>query len=238
MTFNIRNGMAEDGPNHWAKRKELTAETIRNANCDLIGLQEVFDFQLEYLLSELPEYDHYSVGREDGEHAGEQCSILWRRGLFTLKAKGTFWLSNQPTVPNSMTWGNRITRICSWVEFEDGLTFMNTHWDHESVPSRVASANLVLRGLPASKWILVGDFNSEPDWKEMIPLARAEGAQFVTAGNRVATFHDFVGGTIGDHIDHIFASKDLVASDVQVLVSPRGSVYPSDHYPVICRFES
>ncbi len=233
MTFNIRNGVAEDGPNAWELRRHLTAQVIRDANVDIIGLQEVFDFQLEYLLNELPDFESYSVGRDDGVAAGEHCSILWRKGLFTKLESGTFWLSDTPNVPNSMTWGNRITRICSWVKFAEGFIFYNTHWDHESELARHNGAQLIARQLPAEPWILVGDLNAEPDWREVAPISRLGKVNFVTKGNSTATFHDFFGGSIGDHIDHIFSSYHFVAENLKVLVTPRGGVYPSDHYPVI-----
>ncbi len=49
-----------------------------------------------------------------------------------------------------MSWGNRITRICTWArlvdrETGDTIRFYTLHLDHESQPSRVASAALVAR---------------------------------------------------------------------------------------------
>lgn len=234
MTFNIRNGLADDGPNSWPHRRPLTASVIRETSPDVIGLQEVFDFQLSYLLSELPEYQHYSVGRDDGREAGEHCSILWRRDKLVRVKAGTFWLSDTPDEPGSMTWGNRITRICSWVQFAEGFTLYNTHWDHESVPARTNSGTLFLDVLPSSPWILVGDFNAEPSWPEMQDLVSWSNAQFVTAENSVGTFHSFTGGTEGDKIDHIFTSPGLVCRDLVVDTFSDGGIFPSDHYPVSC----
>ena len=45
MSFNIRLGVANDGPNHWDKRKELVVQTIRKYSPDLLGLQEVWPMQ-------------------------------------------------------------------------------------------------------------------------------------------------------------------------------------------------
>jgi len=42
MSFNIRLGVANDGENHWDKRKELVLKTIQNFGPDLLGLQEVW----------------------------------------------------------------------------------------------------------------------------------------------------------------------------------------------------
>ena len=45
MSFNIRLGVANDGANHWDKRKELVLKTIQNFGPDLLGLQEVWHMQ-------------------------------------------------------------------------------------------------------------------------------------------------------------------------------------------------
>ena len=41
MTFNIRYGQADDGPQRWEVRRELVIERIRAAAPDLLGLQAV-----------------------------------------------------------------------------------------------------------------------------------------------------------------------------------------------------
>ena len=46
MTFNIRYGLADDGENHWVRRKELVFDAIADHAADVIGLQESLDFQL------------------------------------------------------------------------------------------------------------------------------------------------------------------------------------------------
>ena len=233
LTFNIRNGLAKDGINSWENRKNLTAKTIQEAQADIIGLQEVYDFQLEYLLIQLPEYQCYSIGREDGASAGEHCSILWRKDSFHQTLGGTFWLSETPDIPNSSTWGNRITRICSWVEFDEGFRIYNTHWDHESQQSRVNSAELTLQVLPSTPWILLGDFNAEPDSVELQFLAKAPNIDFVTRDNLIGTFHNFQGGTDGDRIDHVFVSKGIKTGPVKVITTEEGNLFPSDHYPIV-----
>ena len=232
LTFNIRNGLAADGEHSWEHRKHLTSQTILDTNAAVIGLQEVYEFQLTYLLEQLSEYQSYSVGREDGISAGEQCSILWRKDKLSRVRAGTFWLSDTPDVPKSNTWGNRITRICSWVEFEQGFRFYNTHMDHESQSARQRGAELIGNVLPTSPWILVGDFNAEPGSPEMDIMAKA--GHFVTEDNPIGTFHDYRGGTDGDRIDHIFHSPGLSASAPKVLMDSESGLYPSDHYPVRC----
>ncbi len=234
MTFNIRNGLADDGANSWEFRRHLTAQVIRDSNAEIIGLQEVFEFQLEYLKSELPEYSFYSVGRDDGNTQGEQCTILWRADIFHLIDMGTFWLSDTPDVPNSMTWGNQITRICSWLGIYEGFYFYNTHWDHASPAARLKSAEMIASlHLNSGPWILIGDFNAEPKSPDLTPLIQIEGCEFVSKDNLTGTFHDFRGGDDGAPIDHMFVGGGIKAKLVEVVRTSQNGIYPSDHYPVI-----
>lgn len=237
MTFNIRNGLADDGPNSWDDRCHLTAEVIRKHSPDVIGLQEVFDFQLDYLLGELPSYEHYSVGRDDGLSGGEHCTILWNPDRLHPKGQGTFWLSATPETPGSRHWENRITRICSWVEFEE-LTFFNTHLDHESAMARSKGSQLIHSRLPETPWILLGDFNALPTWNDIYALNVNPNISFVTRDNKIGTFHGFAGGNDGDLIDHIFTSKNWRVSELTIDLFHDQSIYPSDHYPVIAKLHS
>lgn len=228
LTFNIRNGLAEDGEHAWPNRRHVTAQVIREANADLVCLQEAFDFQLDYLLGELPDYAAYSAGRDDGERDGEACSILWKKSRFAPLDKGTFWLSDTPSEPGSTNWGNRITRICSWVDFGTFALF-NTHWDHESQPAREKSAGLIHRHLPLTPWIVVGDLNAEPDSTEVLALPGI----LHTAGLEGGTFHNFRGGEDGDRIDHVASSIDFRCQRLEVIRTQYGNLWPSDHYPVL-----
>ena len=73
MSFNIRLGVANDGENRWDLRKELVVKTIREYNPDLLGLQEVFPMQEEYLRENLPGYAYYGRSRLVDPKEGEAC---------------------------------------------------------------------------------------------------------------------------------------------------------------------
>ncbi|HLO97354.1 MAG TPA: endonuclease/exonuclease/phosphatase family protein [Fimbriimonas sp.] len=238
MTFNIRNGRANDGENSWPNRRHLTAQVIKKNDPDIIGLQEVYDFQLQYLLSQLPEYEFYSIGRDDGERDGEQCTILWKPDRLHLADSETFWLSDNPSEPGSATWGNRTTRICSMVTFKEGFTFLNTHLDHESSAARAKGIALILEKLPANPWIMVGDLNAEPDSEDLKSLTQSEVIRFHTASQPLGTFHNFTGKSDGEKIDHIFSSPEWSARAIQVDRTKDEGLYPSDHYPVTCQLKN
>jgi endonuclease/exonuclease/phosphatase family metal-dependent hydrolase len=122
MTFNIRYGTANDGANHWKNRKEMVCDVLRKYRSDLVGVQEALRFQLDYIREEVPGYALIGVGREDGKTKGEYSAILYRSKRLEVNESGTFWLSDTPEIPGSITWGNACTRICTWGRFVDRKT--------------------------------------------------------------------------------------------------------------------
>ena len=147
MTFNIRYGTAKDGENEWSARREMLLDVIRNTNPDLLGLQEALDFQIDEITAAVPGYAVVGVGRDDGAEKGEYSAILFRRDRFHVAEAGTFWFSDTPQAVASKSWGNQITRICTWARFIDrdgrGLYHFNLHLDHQSQPSRERSTVLL-----------------------------------------------------------------------------------------------
>src|SRR5688572_24533450 len=137
MSFNIRYGTARDSIDSWPHRREMVFDVMRSFDADIMGLQEALRFQLDEVGAALPAYAELGVGRDDGKTAGEYSAILYRRGRFDVLDQGTFWFSDTPATPGSASWGNRITRICTWARLRDrtgGRTFYvyNLHLDHES----------------------------------------------------------------------------------------------------------
>ncbi|MFN7019784.1 MAG: endonuclease/exonuclease/phosphatase family protein [Phycisphaerales bacterium] len=179
MSFNIRYGTAADGPDHWDRRRSLALEAIAARAPDILGLQEALRFQIDDLRAAFPHYAETGSGRDDGRSAGEHCTILFDASRFRLDRSGNFWLSDTPEVPGSASWGNTITRICSWarlVELPDqasgpgGRAFLvfNTHLDHQSEAARQRSAELIASRIlalagPREPVILMGDFNCGED---------------------------------------------------------------------------
>jgi len=248
MTFNIRYGTADDGSNAWPLRRALLIETIRTARPDVLGLQEALRFQLDEISAALPDYTELGVGRDDGDTAGEYAAILYRRDRLAAPETGTFWLSDTPDVPGSATWGNRITRICTWARFRDRATqaayvLFNVHLDHESQPSRersvalvVARADSMARDLPT---LVTGDFNAGED-NPAVAAMRAAG--FVDTYRVMdpdptgdGTFGAFRGDSTGDKIDFIFARGPWRVTAADILRRRGGSRDPSDHFPATAR---
>jgi endonuclease/exonuclease/phosphatase family metal-dependent hydrolase len=259
MTFNIRYGTANDGENHWTKRREQLFALLRAEDADLIGLQEALRFQIDEILAAVPGYGVVGVGRDDGKAAGEMSAILFRTGRFHVAESGTFWFSDTPETPGSKTWGNRITRISSWARFIDrdgrGFYHFNLHLDHESQPSREQSTALLLqriaaRRVAAEPVVVTGDFNVGEANPALHTLVGAPGRPdtapppaFVDTfrvlhreDREVGTFTGFeMGKTAGDKIDYVLVAPGTTVLSAGILRTSRDGHYPSDHFPVVAR---
>jgi endonuclease/exonuclease/phosphatase family metal-dependent hydrolase len=255
MSFNIRFGTANDGDNHWSLRREFLFDVVRAADADLVGVQEALDAQLGELLQALPQYGLVGVGRDDGRARGEYAAILYRRDRFRVSDAGTFWFSDTPEVVASRSWGNRITRICTWARFvdRDGQAFWhyNVHLDHESQPSRERSAALLAeriatRRAPAEPVIVTGDFNvgeTNPALTRLTAPRAGAPALFVDAFRvrhpdeaGVGTFNGFkFGQTGGDKIDYVLVLPGTDVLEAAIIRTSRNDRYPSDHFPVTAR---
>lgn len=249
LTYNLRYITSGDqGERAWTARRDQAAELIKNDAADIVGIQEGLPPMMNDLADRLAGYAVIGVGREDGIDRGEYAAILVKSDRFRVQESGTFWLSDTPDVPNSCTWGNTVTRICTWAKLFDRETgrtlhFYNTHLDHASAEARQKGTELILsriaaRGKGAGPVMLTGDFNAaEGDplhaavksaglgdvWRSVHPQAGPDDA---------ATFHQFTGAKGGARIDYIYASPDFKAVESEVIRSSKNGVYPSDHYPV------
>lgn len=249
MTFNIRYGTAPDGENAWVKRSSICLRTIGSANADIIGVQEAIRSQIEAILEVFPEYAQLGVGRDDGRMVGEYSAIFVKKERFDILASGTFWLSDTPEVPGSMSWGNLYPRICSWARMQDALNgytiaVFNTHWDHESQAAREKGALLIRErvrsiALDGDRVILMGDFNageSNPAFVSMLgwperPL-RDSFRMLHPDEKGVGTYNAFRERSNSDKIDAILVSEGWRVLNAEIdRISYEGKM-PSDHFPV------
>lgn len=255
MTFNIRNGKANDGENRWDLRKEFVCDVIRDYSPGVVGVQEAYSFQLDEFNRSLPEYGQVGIGR-DGGSRGEHSSILYLRKRFDVHESGTFWLSDTPATP-SAHWGNRYHRICTWARFVDHETAQtfyvyNTHLDHESQRARENGAQLIIKRIQEREhpdpFILMGDFNaaeSNPviaylkgtgELAGRSPIPVVDSWRVLHPDEKVAgTGCRFTGYLDGPKIDYIFVAPDTHVSEATIVRTSRDGRYPSDHYPVTAR---
>lgn len=250
MTFNIRYGTAADGENSWPQRRRLTFRVIRDFAPVVLGVQEALRFQLDEIERDARHYGEIGVGRDDGVEKGEYSAILYDQRRLEVLEQGTFWLSDTPNVPGSMTWGNQYPRIVTWGRFRDGTTratfyVFNTHWDHESQPARERSAGLLRERIRARRAaddpvLVTGDFNAGEDNAAFRALLTpSDGLRLYDTfrvphpnATETGTYHAFRGERSGPKIDAILASAEWQTIAAAIVLDRENGVYPSDHFPV------
>ncbi len=261
MSFNIRYGTANDGDNAWPKRNHLVMEVIRDKRPDVLGVQEALRFQLDEIRAQFPNYGEVGVGRDDGKTKGEYAAILYDRQRFEAYFDYTYWFSATPDGVASKSFGNRIPRICSLVFLRDrhtgrSFTVHNAHWDHESQPSRLASAKLLKsqmvdvtgevhwgeEKLEAHGHLVLGDFNageSNPAFAYLLesnPIGLQDTFRSLHPNaEHVGTFNGFRNTTTGKKIDAVLADRSWKVLESGILRTPKGQPNPSDHFPVWAR---
>ena len=250
LTFNLRYiNSGDTGSRTWVSRRDDAAALIQREAADFIGVQEAFRSMIDDVRQRVPGLGETGVGREDGKEKGEYSAILFKESVWEQADGGTFWLSDTPEVPSSCTWGNKVTRICTWGRYRHrangaGVFVFNTHFDHESQPAREKAAALILERIrtrgSAAPVLLMGDLNAAPDnpaiqtlttgepsltdaWKALNPSVPAAES---------GTFHFFSGRQDGARIDYLFTSPGLTATECRILRDQRVGMYPSDHFPV------
>jgi len=260
MSFNIRYGTADDGPDSWEHRRYLVRLAIREHDPFIFGVQECLWDQGVELDRAFGGYRITGVGRDDGVRRGEMCLIFTRRDRYRVLDQGYFWLGETPEVPGSKGWDVACPRIVTWVKLRDRWcdpdTFycFNTHLDHAGAEARRLGAELLQRrmaeiagGLPI---ILLGDFNApaaadsppyrllaEEGWRADVPLHDTWHAAASEQRRRGGgTFHGFTGEATRGRIDWILASREFAVIDAGLSRFQKDGRYPSDHFPVWATF--
>jgi endonuclease/exonuclease/phosphatase family metal-dependent hydrolase len=241
VTWNILRGQEQGPPweqNNWRARKLALGQALRDAQPDILLVQEARLPQLNFLDETLPGHDRVGVGRDDGKEAGEHCAIYFSRQRFEQLDGGTFWLQGTTDRPGS---GLGVQRICTWVRLRDQasgrtLRVYNTH-QYLTAGAQLPAAQIILHrlqaGEPSDIVLLGGDFNATPD----APSRRL----FAEAGLREAA--DVAGASPGGTyqfcgvcwrcLDGILLGEGLQVRQYAVLnIKPRG-LFPSDHFGVL-----
>ncbi len=241
VSFNVRYGTADDGDDAWERRKDLVVRHLEALDADLVGTQEVLDFQLEELERRLPKYAAIGAGRNDGDRRGEMTPVFYSKERFAALDSGHFWLSAEPDVPGSVGWDAQLPRIATWVVLEERasgrwLYFLNTHFDHAGERARLESARLIRARVAAAEGlpVVTGDFNAavDSDAHRILADALVDTYAAVHAQESGGTFHGFGRVQIDDRIDWILTAPTARVFDASIERASFGGRWPSDHYAV------
>ena len=239
MTFSIRYGTADDGPNAWEARRALVAEIIRREDPDVLAIQEGLAFQLQELAPALEGYRKLGQHR-DGGLEGE-FSGLYVKEAMQIGEWGEMWLSTTPDSVASTGWDAALPRMAVWAEISpprsgSRLRIYGTHFDHRGVEARRESARLLVGhaevGPPS---IIMGDLNvaeDSPAFEVFLREGYRSAFSTLHPDSTLGTFNGFRDPTGGRRIDHILLGPDFEVLEAQILTDRRNGVWPSDHFPV------
>jgi endonuclease/exonuclease/phosphatase family metal-dependent hydrolase len=250
LSFNVRYPAKSDGPNSWESRRDLLVETVRKAAPDIMGTQELFYEQGQYVVNSLPEPAWFGVSRR-GNREDEHMGVFYRKHRLELLDSGNFWLSTTPEEPGSMSWNVTLPRMVTWGEFRDKRSerrfyFYNTHFAHrpQDAEARTESAKVLagrLRMLPAdADVILTGDFNTDARTEPYRILTEVLRDSYSAVGEPkepAGTFHGFSGKPGKARIDWILFRGNLKPVSVEAITHNVDGRYPSDHFPILAVFD-
>jgi len=242
-------GIADDGEDSWEHRRDLVVSVFEALDADVVGIQEGFLFQLEYIEAALPDFAWVGISRQ-GNETGEYSAVFYRKDRFAVEETETFWMSETPDVPRSRFPGQMLPRICTWARLKpldggDAFYAFNTHLTHLPLEDvKAASAALVLERMTSLsgpfRAFLAGDFNTGPwsaAWMTLMGDGDEPGALVDTWPElglpEEGSSHGFTGVSTGDRIDWILHTPDWHATEAQMVKTSKDGHYPSDHFPVV-----
>lgn len=252
VSYNLRYATADDG-HPWSSRRGPMLELLRELAPDVLGTQEGLDFALAELVEGLPgRYGWVGRGRGVRPDESEFGAVFYDTTRFDVVRVAYRWLSDDPEVPGSMTWGNDLPRMITHVTLLERRTgreleVVNTHLDH--VPDdavRLRSVAMITDYLgpllDAGRAVVVtGDFNASAGSSRVYERFAAGRLVDAVAGA------DEVGPLPcscpsyeppepdGDRIDWVFTSPALHPLTSRVVDTAPGGIWPSDHLPVEVR---
>jgi endonuclease/exonuclease/phosphatase family metal-dependent hydrolase len=248
LSFNVRYANPRDGANIWENRKDLLMRTVRDADPDLMGTQELLKPQGDDIASALPEFTWFGVGRR-GDSTDEHMGVFYRKDRLTLLNSGNFWLSETTHIPGSISWNMSLPRMVTWGRFRTkaGKEFilLNTHFAHraQDEEARRKSAQHIanrIRSMDADLPVVItGDFNAPAGgetYNILVPLLRDAWKEARKKSGPEGTFHGFSGKPGEARIDWILYRGPWEALESHCLTTHEGSRYPSDHFPILAVF--
>jgi len=252
MSYNIRLASANDGENNWELRKEKLTDLLNYYEADFIGVQEAQKIQIDYILTNLPEYACIGEPRETGEWAEYSC-IFYNKNKYNLVEQNTLWLSETPQ-KMSKGWDAACYRIVTYGLFQNKKTnkkywIINTHFDHQGQVARLESAKklLDLSNQLAKKTkaitIITGDFNADETEESIKILNQNFNNAYLKSIKKpygvYGTWNGFEFNKIPtQQIDYIFYDKKTIlkVKKIKIITDFYDFKYPSDHLPILATF--
>ncbi|XP_068648435.1 uncharacterized protein [Aristolochia californica] len=176
MTLNLLEDQPNGSPNSWEKRRDFCITVISCYSPMILCTQQGTKPQLEFLQQALSGYDQFGISRRGSQDTSdEHCTIFYDKEKVELLEGGTFWLSESPSVPGSISWGSLVPCIATWATFQlkrvepPGFSFqiVNTNMDELSPRARRRGALLTWQHIaslpPSLPVVYCGGFNTQKE---------------------------------------------------------------------------
>lgn len=242
MTWNIRRTTnADRGVRSFKKRSGKMVELIKEADPDIICMQEATSSQISFFKKKLHGMSVIYAYR-DKTRSSECCPVFYNANRFELVSSETFWLSDTPE-KMSKTWKADYYRICTAIKLKDKLTgnelaIFNTHIDYKSEDTKLKSVDLINEKAADFDCpiVLTGDFNSVPASSaiERTKTYFTEAGEGKPDGDKI-TFNNYLGDR-QKKIDYVFYKGNIESLSYSVIDRTYGKIIPSDHYPIKAEF--
>jgi endonuclease/exonuclease/phosphatase family metal-dependent hydrolase len=258
MLFNLYDHNLEE-IHQWPQRMPRIVDVIKDMQVDIIGVQELYQDQLNDLLDALDDdFAFYSKPSQDGELNG----IFYRKSRFEVTDCKVWTMSDTPDIEGFET--------LTYLQLKDiktgqEVSVFNTHLAFSKVDKREFQARFIADTIEpfASEMpvILTGDLNTFPNRPDLEKLPFLDGDyihRLLTQGSLrdardlsllghigpISTFTNspddvlpFEGtGTPGIMLDHIYVSKRIQVLLQAVQAGTVDGQFPSDHMPLIIDF--
>lgn len=217
MTYNIHRGIGKDGK----LNLDNTAEVVRSSDAAIVALQEVERYSIRTgfrdqikLLSEKLDM-HYAYGKSINIINGE-----YGNGLLSKYPIEEYKVYDLPSFNEQRTILRAVINIDGYK-----LAVYNTHLGLKEA-ERKEQQDFILQLMmeEALNYMLMGDMNSKSSKLTIITRNMKDSAE----GSLKLDKSTYEEKDIHERIDYIFLSKNLIATDYDVILTEA-----SDHYPVI-----
>lgn len=246
--------------NRWRARMPRVVELIKDAQADIIGVQELYKDQLDDLMPHMSDiYEFYAHACLDGELNG----IFYRKERFEVIERKVWYMTKTPDSPSSET--------LTMLKLQDtqtgkSLALFNAHLAFSAIDKREFQARFIAHyvakyttadSVPVPA-IVMGDFNTFPARLDLDKLPAYDGdyihriltqrvlkdvkevsllghlgplSTFTNAPNDTVPFTGL--GTPGVFLDHIYVSKGVTVLLHATQSATVEGHFPSDHMPLI-----
>ena len=250
ISCNIRFDNPADGQNSWPHRREYLASTLLKHHPVLIASQEGRIQQLNELKDSLENFDIVDQHRS---WIGERMypTFFIHHSHFEYLSSGDLWLSETPDIAGSRSFESTFPRLMTWTKLQvkenkTNLLIINTHLDHIKAETRQEQVKVLCHEIKRiwdkqSALIIMGDFNDSPDSKvrDIINSEFELNDAWKLFNSQEETSHHSFKGEMqnGQRIDWILVDKRLEITGCVMDKCTKDGIYPTDHYPIVCKIK-